>query len=120
MSLRLKRVYDPPAPDDGVRILVDRLWPRGMKKEAAALDEWLRDAAPSPTLRKWFSHDPRRWREFLQRYFRELDEKPEVVARLRKLMASKRLTLLYGARDPDMNQAVALKHYLEQDRIERK
>ena len=114
MRVKLKRVYDPPAPDDGVRILVDRLWPRGMTKQAGAGDEWLRDASPSPTLRKWFAHDPRRWRGFLQRYFRELDGKPEVVARLRKLMTDKRVTLVYGARDPEMNQAVALKHYLEQ------
>jgi uncharacterized protein YeaO (DUF488 family) len=113
MSVRLKRVYDPPSPDDGARILVDRLWPRGMTKEAAAVDEWLRDAAPSTMLRKWFAHDPRRWRGFEQRYFRELNGNPEVVARLRKLMAGKRLTLVYGARDPHMNNAVALKHYLE-------
>ena len=113
MNVRLKRVYEPAAPDDGFRILVDRLWPRGMSKAKAAVDEWLREASPSAALRKWFAHDPRRWRGFLQRYFRELDEKPEVVARLRKLMAGKRVTLVYGARDPEMNQAVALKHYLD-------
>ncbi|MCI0657661.1 MAG: DUF488 domain-containing protein [Acidobacteria bacterium] len=113
MGVKLKRVYDPPEPDDGVRILVDRLWPRGMTKEAAAVDEWLRDAAPSTTLRKWFAHDPRRWREFEKRYFRELNGKPEVVNRLRKLMAGRKLTLVYGARDPQMNNAVALRHYLE-------
>jgi uncharacterized protein YeaO (DUF488 family) len=120
MDVKLKRVYDPPAPDDGVRILVDRLWPRGMTKEAAALAEWLRDAAPSTTLRKWFAHDPRRWRKFEQRYFSELNGKPEVVARLRELMASKKLTLLYGSRDSQMNNAVALRHYLEQTGTKRK
>jgi len=113
MTIRIKRVYDAPAAEDGVRLLVDRIWPRGMAKEAAAVDEWLREAAPSPALRKWFAHDPRHWREFQQRYFRELDERPEVVARLRELMSSRALTLLYGARNPDLNNAVALRHYLK-------
>jgi uncharacterized protein YeaO (DUF488 family) len=112
MSVKLKRVYEPPAAEDGFRILVDRLWPRGMTKEKAAVGEWLRDAAPSTTLRKWFAHDPRRWREFERRYFRELDGKPEVVTHLRELIAGGRLTLVYSARDLDMNNAVALKHYL--------
>ena len=114
MRVKLKRVYEPAAPEDGVRILVDRLWPRGMTKQAAAVDEWLRDVAPSTTLRKWFAHEPRRWRGFEQRYFRELDGKPEVVTRLRELMAGGKLTLVFGARDLEMNNAVALRHYLEQ------
>jgi len=119
-DLRIKRAYEAAAKEDGVRILVDRLWPRGVTKEKLAVDEWLREAAPSATLRKWFGHEPSRWHEFLSRYSRELDAKPEVIKRLRGLLASRRVTLVYGARNPDMNQAVALRHYLEQDKGSKK
>ena len=110
MAIHLKRVYDPPAPADGHRVLVDRVWPRGLTKEAACLDEWLEDLAPSSTLRAWFGHDPGRWDEFRARYTLELEE-PERQAqleRLRRLAADQRVCLLFGARDREHNQAVVL------------
>ena len=114
MTVKLKRIQEAPAAGDGTRVLVDRLWPRGISEAKAAVDEWLQDAAPSQTLRNWFAHDPRRWQEFQKRYFQELDGKPEVVDRLQELERPRGiLTLLYGARDPDRNNAVALRHYLE-------
>ncbi len=110
--LQIKRVYDPPAPADGVRVLVDRLWPRGLSKEAAAVDEWVRECAPSDELRKWFAHDRAKWPEFKQRYFTELEQHEEAVGPLRTLAAKKRVTLLFGASDEECNNAVALKEYL--------
>ncbi|MHB8619593.1 MAG: DUF488 domain-containing protein [Chloroflexota bacterium] len=110
MGIRVKRVYDAPAPADGTRILVDRVWPRGVGKETAGLDGWFRDLAPSPELRKWFGHDPARWDEFRRRYTAEL-QSPEKQARLEELRRRARqetVTLLYGARDREHNQAVAL------------
>ena len=112
MSIRIKRVYDPPEPGDGRRILIDRLWPRGLTKDAAALDEWLRELAPSTELRRWFGHEPARWEEFQRRYRAELDERPEFAV-LRERAAREDLTLLYGARDPAHNNAVALRDYLD-------
>lgn len=112
MDIRTKRVYEPADPEDGERVLVDRLWPRGLTKERARTKLWLRDAAPSTALRKWFGHDRGRWEGFKERYFAELDGKPEAVGVLAEAAAKSRLTLLYSARDPDCNQAVALKQYL--------
>lgn len=112
MDIRVKRVYDPPTPDDGFRVLVDRLWPRGFKKEAAALDAWRKDIAPSDGLRRWFGHDPARWEEFQRRYEAELETNPEGVQWLLERARKGRLTLCYSARDSEHNQAVALRAYL--------
>lgn len=110
----LKRVYDPAGADDGYRVLVDRVWPRGMSKREARIDEWLREVAPSSELRRWFGHDPERWQAFVRRYHAELDQRPETVSRLRELAASAGVTLCFAARDREHNNAVALKAYLEQ------
>jgi len=111
--IRVKRVYDPPAPADGTRFLVDRLWPRGIKKEDLPVDAWLRDIAPSRELRRWFGHDPARWDEFRRRYLSELDARPEALEPIRQAARLGNVTLLYSAHDPDHNNAVALKAYLE-------
>jgi uncharacterized protein YeaO (DUF488 family) len=111
-SLRIKRVYEPPAPDDGVRILVDRLWPRGLSKEAAALDHWFKDIAPSPELRTWFDHREDRFDEFKQRYRIELKANP-ALADFRKLTKSGKVTLLYAAHDQKVNHAVVLADYIQ-------
>jgi len=111
-KLRTKRVYEPASADDGQRILVDRIWPRGLSKKDAAVDEWLKDVAPSTGLRKWFGHDPARWAEFCRRYRAELDASPTAVAELRGLLSRGKVTLVYGARDSEHNQAVALASYL--------
>lgn len=112
MALKLKRVYEPPAPDDGFRILVDRLWPRGLARKSARVDLWLKDIAPSRALRQWFAHDPKRWRPFRARYFRELDANPDAVATLRDHASRGTVTLLYAARDERYNDAVALQAYV--------
>jgi uncharacterized protein YeaO (DUF488 family) len=106
MTFRIKRVYEMPASSDGMRVLVDRLWPRGVTKAAAKLDLWMKDVAPSQDLRRWFGHKPERFAEFKRRYKKEL--LPEAFAELRKLGRGKTVTLLYGARDPEMNQAAVL------------
>ena len=111
-KLRIKRVYEPVEDGDGQRVLVDGIWPRGMTKQAAALDLWLKDIAPSPGLRKWFGHDPVRWPEFQRRYRAELAENEAAVAQLRALLKAGPVTLLYGAHDVEHNQAVALRDYL--------
>ena len=112
MDVRVKRVYAPPAPDDGFRILVDRIWPRGISKADAALDLWLKDVAPSTELRQWFGHDPERMAEFTTRYVAELDTNP-ATAELRALAADHdRVTLVYSAHDELHNQAVVLAAYL--------
>jgi uncharacterized protein YeaO (DUF488 family) len=108
-----KRAYDPPILDDGVRFLVDRLWPRGIKREEMKLDGWLKDVAPSDTLRRWFGHDPVKWDEFSQRYFAELDGKPEAWQPILQAARQGNVTLLFGARDIEHNNAAALKAYLE-------
>ena len=116
MSLRVRRAYDPPAPDDGCRVLVDRLWPRGLKREAAGIDHWLRELAPSNELRTWFAHDPARWDEFRRRYAEELRSAAAAaaLAELRGLIAAHQVvTLLYGARDTRCNNAEALRLWLE-------
>jgi uncharacterized protein YeaO (DUF488 family) len=110
--VQIKRVYDPPSRDDGVRVLVDRLWPRGLTKAAAAVDLWLKDIAPSVTLRRWFNHDPSRWHEFTRRYAEELDKKSAAVSALIGAIRRGRVTLLFGARDHKYNNATALKTYL--------
>lgn len=113
MRINTKRAYDPPAPADGARYLVDRVWPRGVKREVLDLAGWQKEAAPSGALRKWFGHDPARWEEFLQRYDQELDANPEGWQPLLDAARQGTLTLVYGARDTEHNQAVALKAYLE-------
>ena len=111
-DLTVKRIYEPPAPDDGQRVLVDRIWPRGISKADAALTLWLKDIAPSNELRKWFGHEPARWAEFRKRYAIELDGNGEAVKELRGLLRKGRVTLLYGAHDEAHNNAVALAGYL--------
>lgn len=114
MAIGLKRAYDKPAAGDGVRVLVDRLWPRGVSKADAQLDDWLKEIGPSDKLRKWFGHDPERWQEFKKRYFDELDDNPEALKTLKEMARkSERLTLVFGAKDVEHNNAVALKEYLE-------
>lgn len=112
-TVRTKRVYDEALPEDGVRVLVDRVWPRGLSKEKVQADKWLKEAAPSTELRKWFGHDPEKWDEFRERYSMELDDKPELVEELRETMRSSTVTLLYSAKDTEHNQAVALRDYLQ-------
>src|SRR3954470_3249705 len=112
MPVLIKRAYDPPAETDGVRILVDRLWPRGVSKAAAHIDHWLKDLAPSDALRKWFGHDPSRWDAFKARYFKELSGRAEAVSELRKLARSGRVMLVYAAKDVEHNNAVALREFL--------
>jgi uncharacterized protein YeaO (DUF488 family) len=111
--IQVKRAYDPPQPGDGTRFLVDRLWPRGIKKEDLQVDDWLKEVAPSDDLRKWFGHDPDKWPVFKQRYFGELDARSEALEPIRKALGQGDVTLVYGARDTEHNQAVALKQYLE-------
>jgi uncharacterized protein YeaO (DUF488 family) len=107
-DVRIKRIYDDPAPADGLRVLVDRIWPRGITKQEAALDAWLRDLAPSTELRKWFGHDPSRWSAFHRRYRSELAEHTAELQSLRRRATRERVTLLYGARDKQFNQAAVL------------
>lgn len=108
----VKRVYEAVAPDDGQRVLVDRLWPRGLSKEKAAIDLWLKEIAPSTTLRQWFGHDPARWEAFRQRYRSELDANSEAVEQLKALIRAGKTTLVYGAKDKAHNDAVVLAAYL--------
>lgn len=113
MTILLKRAYASPEPDDGFRILVDRLWPRGVSRNAAHIDLWLKDVAPSTGLRKWFGHDPSKWVEFRERYFLELRRNPEAIGELNEHDRNGVVTLVYGAKDREYNHAVALKAYLE-------
>lgn len=113
MEIRTKRVYDDAADDDGFRVLVDRLWPRGVAKERLPLDGWTKELAPSSELRTWFSHMPSRWAEFKARYFRELDAQPEATTHLLELSRRGNLTLVFSAKDLEHSNAVALKEYLE-------
>ncbi|HET6342502.1 MAG TPA: DUF488 domain-containing protein [Gemmatimonadota bacterium] len=113
MALKLKRAYEPAEPGDGFRVLVDRLWPRGISKSSARIDLWLKEIAPSTTLRKWFGHDPAKWTMFRDRYFRELDKNRDAVEILQGHMHHGVVTLVYGAKDNEHNDAVALKEYLE-------
>ncbi|MCB5944654.1 DUF488 domain-containing protein [Acidocella sp. KAb 2-4] len=111
-DLHVKRVYDPPATSDGARVLVDRLWPRGLRKENAALTLWLKEIAPSAALRQWFGHDPARWAEFQRLYRQELKAKDEPLAALAALLRHGRVTLLYGARDTAHNHALVLASFI--------
>lgn len=111
--ISLKRAYDPVAPGDGKRYLVERLWPRGMRKESLRIEGWLKDVAPSTELRQWFSHDPAKWVEFRRRYFRELDAHPQAWEPILDAAYGKKVTLIYGTHDKEHNNAVALRHYLE-------
>lgn len=110
--VRLKRAYEPAAPEDGVRVLVDRLWPRGIRKEDAAIDHWMREVAPSSALRQWFGHDPARWPEFRRRYTEELHAHAEAIEVLRHLARQGTVTLVFGARDEEHNDAVVLRDIL--------
>jgi len=113
-EIRLKRAYEPASPDDGRRVLIDRLWPRGLSKAGAAIDCWLKEVAPSTELRQWFHHDPLRWDEFRTRYHAELASHPDLLAELRALARDGPLTLVYGARDELHNDAVVLREMLTQ------
>lgn len=110
--IKIKRVYDPPAPDDGPRLLVERLWPRGMKKDSFQMNAWLKEAAPSTELRRWFSHDPEKWDEFQRRYKEELRHHPEAVQPIRAAAREGNVTLLISTRDAEHNSALILKQYL--------
>lgn len=110
--IRVKRVYDSVEPSDGARFLVERLWPRGMKKESLRMDGWLKDVAPSDTLRRWFGHDPAKWTKFRERYFGELESKPEAIRPILDAAGLGNVTLLYSAHDIQHNNAVALQEYL--------
>lgn len=112
--IRLKRIYDPASEEDGVRILVDRLWPRGIKKTDAKIDEWLKDIAPSAELRKWFSHDISKWQEFRARYLHELKSRPEIIKKLGTEAGNNNITLLFAAKNAEHNSAVVLKELLQQ------
>lgn len=113
MSFRIKRAYETPGPDDGFRVLVDRLWPRGVTKDAARIDLWLKEIAPSDELRKWFNHDPAHWTEFQHRYLREIERHPEAIAQLDAATRNGSVTLVYGARDEEHNNAVVLRRFIE-------
>jgi uncharacterized protein YeaO (DUF488 family) len=112
--IRTKRVYEPTAQSDGKRFLVERLWPRGIKKESLSLTGWCKEAAPSHELRKWFNHDPAKWKEFQRRYRAELDDQPESWQPLLEAAGTGKLTLLFSAHDPGHNNAIALRDYLEE------
>jgi uncharacterized protein YeaO (DUF488 family) len=113
--LKIKRVYDPVSPDDGKRILIDRLWPRGIKKEKAHIDEWLKEIAPSNELRKWYSHDPAKWAEFKKRYKKELAGKAELLKKIKAESQKQTVTLLFSTKELELNNAVALKEMLVQE-----
>jgi len=113
MDIEIRRVYEPPEPTDGTRILVDRLWPRGLSKEAAKINYWSKEIAPSTELRRWYGHDPEKWSEFKSRYFEELNSNPEGVEELLRHARKGRVTFLYSSKEERLNNAVALKEYLE-------
>jgi uncharacterized protein YeaO (DUF488 family) len=112
LDVRLKRAYLEPSPDDGVRVLVDRLWPRGVRKADAAIDRWVKEIAPSTGLRRWFGHDPGRWDEFQRRYKAELSQEGDLLNELRDIAKEGALTLVYSARDEAHNQAAVLRDVL--------
>jgi uncharacterized protein YeaO (DUF488 family) len=113
LALALKRAYESPSPDDGFRVLVERLWPRGLKKADVALDLWLKEVAPSPELRQWFGHDPAKWEEFCRRYWAELAARSDAIKVLKDKLQQGKVTLVYGSKDEEHNAAVALKKFLE-------
>jgi len=112
-TIRLKRVYDTPARSDGCRILVERLWPRGLSKDAARVDLWCKEVAPSPELRRWFDHDPDKWTQFRRRYHRELRGQDPALEPIRERLAAGPVTFVFASREERFNNAVALKEYLE-------
>lgn len=114
--IAIKRIYESPSENDGYRVLVDRLWPRGVSKEEARLDDWAKDIAPSDELRQWFDHDPNKFEEFKKRYKKELQDSSDKVDLLAEKSTEKKVTLLYGAKDQEHNQAVILKEVLENKR----
>jgi uncharacterized protein YeaO (DUF488 family) len=114
-DIRLKRAYEPPASVDGLRILVERLWPRGLARARAQIDHWCKEVAPSPELRRWFAHDPAHWPEFRRRYRAELKANADEVKELKKLCTGRRVTFVFAARDEAMNSAVVLREYLSAD-----
>ena len=116
MKIKIKRVYEKPSKADGIRILVDRLWPRGLTKEKAGVDLWLKDIAPSTELRKWFAHDPKKWNEFRKKYLQEFKNNEEQVSNLRKHVKNSSVTLVYGARDQENNEAHVLEELLNLNR----
>jgi uncharacterized protein YeaO (DUF488 family) len=116
MAVQVKRAYEKPEKSDGFRVLIDRVWPRGVRKEDLKLDEWPRSLAPSTELRKWFGHDPAKWEEFKKRYFRELSTHPDEIRLLREKMRRGPLTIVFGSREERFNNAHALKEYLESRR----
>ena len=113
MAIRIKRAYEPSSPDDGTRILVDRVWPRGVTREKLQIQSWMKEVAPSTPLRQEFCHDPEKWDAFIHSYFIELDGKFDQVSRLLEIASHGTLTLVFGAKDVTYNQAAALKQYLE-------
>ncbi len=113
MNIKLKRAYDEPSADDGYRILVDRIWPRGISKKNAKIDKWLKDIAPSAKLRKWFKHDPDKWDGFKRRYFAELKENSSAVDEVLQIAKKQTVTFVYAAKDKEHNNAVVLKEYIE-------
>ena len=116
--IKIKRIYDSHREEDGVRILVDRLWPRGLTKEKAKVDLWLKEIAPSDKLRKWYAHDPQKWIEFKRKYFKELELKKELVNLIANREKDGYITLLYGAKEEKFNNAVALREYIEMKKKE--
>ncbi len=116
MPVQIKRVYDKPLKEDGFRVLVDRLWPRGLSREKAKVDLWVKEIAPSDSLRNWFAHDPAKWDEFRTRYFSELDKKRELFSKIAG-QPGQPVTLLYGAKERKFNNAVALREYLKKKRV---
>ena len=114
--IKVKRIYEPPSPGDGKRILIDRLWPRGMKKEEAHIDEWLKEISPSNELRKWYSHDPVKWPEFKRRYRAEISKETELLKRIKNEGKRGTVTLLFSSKELELNNAVALKEFVEGSR----
>jgi uncharacterized protein YeaO (DUF488 family) len=117
--IKIKRAYDPAAKEDGKRILVDRLWPRGLKKEKAHIDEWLKEIAPSTELRKWYSHDPAKWQEFKKRYRNELKDKKDILDELKAESRKQTITFVFSSRETELNNAEALKEFLSGKSSER-
>ncbi len=113
MPILLKRAYEKPLPEDGKRILVERLWPRGLKKENAKIDEWLKELAPSTELRKWYSHDPAKWVQFKEKYWNELKDKKNDLSKLSKESTKNTITFVFGSKEEKLNNAAALKEFIE-------
>jgi len=120
MEIEIKRIYDVYSADDGMRVLVDRLWPRGIKKSETIIDSWQKDLAPSTELRKWFDHDPGKWNDFKNKYLTELEDKKEKINLLLRSCTVSKITFLYAAKSRDYNQAVVLKEYIEKNIQEKK